>query len=120
VRQANPVITLQYGLDKEQRLDATVATTSEGEPFLPIPLQSREVHLFGAISRIVLRDGWEVEGTGGYTIDRLGGRGSFYTARLSPPRGSRVGLDLWADQRLFVIATSQRVFRAGGRLSVRF
>lgn len=120
VRRAKPSLALQYGLDKEQRIDATVATSPEGVRVMPIPLQSREVHLFGAIARVSLAGGWEGEGTGGYTIDRLGGRGSFFTARLSPPAGARVGVALWAEHRLFAIATSQRVFRAGARIGVRF
>lgn len=120
IRQAAPSITLQYGLDKEHRLRASVSTTPEGQEFVPVPLVSREVHLFGAVSRFAVARDWEVEATGGYTFDRLGGRGSFVTARLVPPASARVGVELWADRRLFALATTQRVLKAGARLTVRF
>ncbi|MDH4064674.1 MAG: hypothetical protein OEW19_09755, partial [Acidobacteriota bacterium] len=120
VRRASPAITLQYGLDKEHKLSASVATATDGQTFVPIPLVSREVHLFGAIGRFNVRTLWEVEAAGGYTIDRLGGHGSFLTARMTPPLSARAGLELWADQRLYTIATSQRAISAGARFVVRF
>lgn len=120
VRGARPSLALQYGLDKEQRLGATLVATSDGSVFMPIPLMSREVHLLGAVVRTGLEAGWQFEGAGGYTVDRLGGRGGFFTARLTPPPAARTGVELWAEHRLFVLATSQRVFRAGARLKVRF
>ncbi|MDH4065055.1 MAG: hypothetical protein OEW19_11695, partial [Acidobacteriota bacterium] len=120
VRRAAPTITLQYGLDKEHRLRASAAAGTDGTRFVPIPLVSREVHLVGAISRFALADLWDVEVAGGYTIDRLGGRGSFASVRLTPPPAARAGLEFWADRQLYSVATSQRVFRAGARLTVRF
>lgn len=120
IREAAPALTLQYGLDKEQRLRATVSATPGGEAFVPVPLLSREVHLFGAITRFPMASLWEVEATGGYTLDRLGGRGSFATIRLTPPAGARVGVELWADRRLFAVVTTQRAVRAGLRVQVRF
>ena len=120
VRRAAPAITLQYGLDKEHRLAATQQMLPDGQTFMPIPIVSREVHLVGAIGRFSLRDIWDVEATGGYTIDRLGGHGSFLTARLTPRPAARAGLSLWIDRRLYAIATSQQVLRTGAQFTVRF
>ena len=120
VRRASPAITLQYGLDKEHRTSATVANADDGQAFMPIPLLSREVHLVGAIGRFSVREAWDIETTGGYTVDRLGGRGSFLTARTSPRPGARVGLSLWVDRRRYAVATSQQVLGTGAQIVVRF
>ena len=120
IRQGQPALTLQYGLDKEHRRSGTVMTTPEGLSFAPVPLASREVHLFGAIARFNPFRVWDAEATGGYTIDRLGGRGTFMTARLTPPPSATVGVGLWAERRLHTIATTERVLRGGMSLTVRF
>jgi tetratricopeptide (TPR) repeat protein len=120
IRQGQPSLTLQYGLDKEHRRSGTVVTTPEGLSFAPVPLASREVHLFGAIAKFNPFRVWEGEATGGYTLDRLGGRGAFMTARLTPPPNATFGVALWAERRLYTIATTERVLRAGMSLTVRF
>jgi tetratricopeptide (TPR) repeat protein len=120
IRQGQPTLTLQYGLDKEHRRNGTVATTPEGVPFAPVPLASREVHLFGAIARFNALRIWEAEATGGYTFDRLGGRGTFMSARLTPRPTAAAGIALWAERRLYTVATTERVLRAGMSLAIRF
>jgi hypothetical protein len=120
IRQGQPSLTLQYGLDKEHRRSGTVVTTPEGLSFAPVPLVSREVHLFGTIARFNPFRVWEAEATGGYTLDRLGGRGTFMTARLTPPPSATAGVALWVERRLYTIATTERVLRGGMSLTVRF
>jgi tetratricopeptide (TPR) repeat protein len=120
IRQGQPMLTLQYGLDKEHRRNGTVATTPEGALFAPVPLASREVHLFGAIARFNALRIWEAEATGGYTFDRLGGRGTFMSARLTPRPTAVAGIALWAERRLYTVATTERVLRAGMSLAIRF
>jgi tetratricopeptide (TPR) repeat protein len=120
VRQGQPSLTLQYGLDKEHRRNGTIATTSAGLSFAPVPVASREVHLFGAIARFNALRIWEAEATGGYTFDRLGGRGTFISARLTPRPTAAAGIALWAERRLYTVATTERVLRAGLSLAVRF
>jgi hypothetical protein len=97
-----------------------VVTAADRRPFVPIPLSSREVHVFGAISRFTALNLWETEVAAGYTIDRLGGRGSFVTARAIPRPTARVGVELWAERQLYTIATTHQVFRSGVRLTTRF
>jgi tetratricopeptide (TPR) repeat protein len=120
IRQGQPSLTLQYGLDKEHRRNATVAATPEGLMFAPVPLVSREVHLFGAIGRFNARRLGEAEATGGYTVDRLGGRGTFMGARLTPRPTATAGVALWAERRLYTVVTTERVLRAGMSLAIRF
>jgi len=120
VRHHSPTLAVQYGLDKEHVRSATVVTAADRRPFVPIPLSSREVHVFGAISRFTALNLWETEVAAGYTIDRLGGRGSFVTARAIPRPTARVGVELWAERQLYTIATTHQVFRSGVRLTTRF
>ncbi|NOT45669.1 MAG: hypothetical protein HOP14_13790, partial [Acidobacteria bacterium] len=111
--------TLQYGLDKEHRQSATLV--GDGDvAFAPIPLSSREVHLFGVVSRTQMGRLGELDASAGYTADRLGGRGAFLTARLTPRPAARAGLEVWLDRRLYTIVTTQRVLGTGARLAVRF
>ncbi|MFN8057626.1 MAG: hypothetical protein U0Q12_00560 [Vicinamibacterales bacterium] len=119
VRRARPALTLQYGLDKEHRLDATVAVAPDGLRFTPIPLVSREVHLVGLVG---VQEGGagRVEGTVGYTLDRFGGRGAFLTGRVRTAETRRIGLDLFVDRRLYTITTTARVLRAGLAFTYRF
>jgi Tfp pilus assembly protein PilF len=120
VRHASPTLTLQYGVDKEHVRGATRTTAADGRLFAPIPLVSREVHLAGVVTRFPVRRLWDVEASAGYTVDRFGGRGSFLTARATPTPGSRVGLDVWGERRLYSLATTQQALRGGARLTVRF
>lgn len=119
IRRTAPAITLQYGLDRETRLQAALDPLASGPTALSIPLSNREVHLMGAIGRFGVAGIWDAEASGGYTIDRLGGRGSFLTAKMTPRAQARAGIELWADRRLYSIVTSQRVLRAGARVVVR-
>lgn len=119
VRADAPTIAFQYGLDLEHRISATTATTAEGAAFTPIPLASREVHVAGAISRFPAAL-WDVEASAGYTVDRLGGRGSFLTARATPSPGARLGVEFWMERRLFSVTTTQHEIRTGAALKVRF
>jgi tetratricopeptide (TPR) repeat protein len=120
VRPKPPTITLQYGLDLERRLNATHVARTDGTSFAPIPLVSREVHVFGVVSRTSLRKLGEVDASSGYTVDRLGGRGSFVTARLTPPPDARVGVELWGERRRYTLATSQQAVGLGARVVVGF
>mgnify|MGYP002381648076 CR=1 FL=1 len=120
IRREKPGLTLQYGLDKETRHHATSATTDAGFVFNPVPLVSREVHLAGVIGRFGLGRLWDGETTAGYTVDRFGGHGSFFTTRLSPKWGARAGVSFWLDRRLYALATTQQVLRGGAQLMVRF
>lgn len=120
VRRVAPTVVLQYGLDKERRLAVPDRVPADGRVLTPIPLVNREVHLFGAIGRMAAGRLGDVETTAGYTIDRLGGRGAFVTARSTPRSDSRVGLSLWADRRVYAVVTTQRVMTAGAQLTVRF
>jgi hypothetical protein len=120
IRQTVPSLTLQYGLDKERRLGGTMAVTPDGFTFSPVPLQSREVHVFGAITRAPIRRLWDVEAAAGYALDRFGGRGSFLTVHAAPRVTARAGLELWAERRLFILATTQQAVRFGARGLVRF
>jgi hypothetical protein len=120
IRHASPALTLQYGVDKEHVRDAARAVASDGSLFSPIPLVSREVHLAGVVTRFPVRRLWDMEASAGYTVDRLGGRGSFMTARATPMPAARIGLDLWGERRLYSLSTSQQALRAGARLTVRF
>jgi hypothetical protein len=118
VRRARPTLTLQYGLDIERRFVARTATTLDARPPAAIGLVSREVHVAGLIGRFPLAL-WDVETAAGYTADRLGGRGTFMTARMTPRPGRRVGVELWAERRLYALATTQQEMRAGLALNVR-
>jgi hypothetical protein len=120
VRHASPALTLQYGIDTEHVRETTRSVTADGSLFSPLPLVSREVHLAGVITRFPVRRFWDVEASAGYTVDRLGGRGSFMTARATPTPKARVGLDLWGERRLYLLSTSQQALRGGARLTVRF
>lgn len=119
VRQSAPSIAVQYGFDKEHRVDATIVALSDGQRIMPLPLASREVHVAGAIARFDLRRTWEVETAGGYTADRLGGRGAFLTARMTPKPEARAGVALWAERRLYTLSTAQVVLSGGAQLVVR-
>jgi tetratricopeptide (TPR) repeat protein len=120
VRHATPMLTLQYGVDKEHVRDTTRATAFDGRIFAPVPLVSREVHLAGVVTRFPVRGLWEMEASAGYTVDRFGGRGSFMTTRAMPAPGRRVGLDFWGERRLYSLVTTQQALRGGARLTVRF
>jgi hypothetical protein len=120
VRHASPMLTLQYGVDKEHVRDATRTTAFDGRVFAPIPLVSREVHLAGLVTRFPVRRLFDMEASAGYTADRFGGHGSFLTARATPTPGSRVGIDFWGERRLYLLSTTQRALRGGARLTVRF
>ena len=78
------------------------------------------MHLAGAVTRFSIRPLWDVEASAGYTVDRFGGRGSFLTARATPVAGSRLGLELWGDSRLYSLTTTQQALRGGARVTVRF
>lgn len=119
VRHTSPTITVQYGLDKEHRQRATLVGDGD-TAFAPIPLSSREVHLFGVVSRTQMGRLGELDASAGYTADRLGGHGAFLTARLTPRPAARAGLEVWLDRRLYTIVTTQRVLGTGARLAVRF
>ncbi len=120
LRRQTPAIAIQYGLDKEHRLSLTHVTAADGRAVTPIPLSSREVHLAGAIARFPIRQRWDVDATAGYTFDRLGGRGSFLTAHVTPRPTLRTGIEAWAEWRLYALTTTQRAWRSGMRLVVRF
>jgi tetratricopeptide (TPR) repeat protein len=120
VRHASPTLTLQYGVDTEHVRETTRRTALDGRVFSPIPLVSREVHLAGVVTRFPVRRLWDMEASAGYTVDRFGGRGSFMTARATPAPGSRVGLDVWGERRLYSLSTTQQALRGGARLTVRF
>jgi tetratricopeptide (TPR) repeat protein len=119
VRRRQPTLSLQYGLDIEHRRSASVVEAADGRTFTPVPLSSREVHVAGAISRFKAAI-WDVEAAVGYTVDRLGGHGSFLTARMTPPAGARVGAEFWVERRLYSLATTERVLQIGAALRVRF
>jgi hypothetical protein len=120
IRRGRPTLTLQYGIDKEQRLSSTVVRADDGLEFTPVPLVSREVHLLGMIAALETIPLGRIEATGGYTFDRFGGRGGFLTARMTPRDTARAGLDLWIDRRLYMLATTQQVLRVGARFAYRF
>ncbi len=119
VRRAPPSLALQYGFDMEHRYRATFAATPDGFVFAPIPLVNREVHVMAVIGRFPAAL-WDVEAGAGYTLDRLGGHGAFFTAHLTPKPDERVGLELWAERRRYALATTQQELRAGVSLMVRF
>lgn len=121
IRRSGPSVTLQYGFDKETSLGVKAAVNPDVAGVArTIALSSREVHLFGAVSRLALRGLGELETTGGYTVDRLGGRGSFLTARLNPPLTAKVGVSAWFDRRVYALATTQQAVRSGVQMMVRF
>jgi tetratricopeptide (TPR) repeat protein len=120
VRRQAPSLTLQYGLDTERVRRATRVTIADGRTFAPIPLVSREVHVFGLLGRAVVGRFGEVDVSGGYAVDRLGGHGSFLAGRLTPHPAARIGLELWGERRLYQIVTTQQALRFGVRGAVRF
>ncbi|MGE3511303.1 MAG: tetratricopeptide repeat protein, partial [Vicinamibacterales bacterium] len=118
VRHNEPSITLQYGLDRETVRRRSTPVTAPGAARLHLPPFGREVHLLGASGRASFQRRWEVEGSLGYTLDRLGGRGTFFTAKVTPRPGERLGVGLWVDRRQFTMGTSQLMFRAGVQLTM--
>lgn len=118
VRHSEPSITLQYGLDRETVRRRSTPVTTPGPARFELPPFDREVHLIGAIGRASLQRHWEVEGALGYTLDRLGGRGTFFTAKVTPRPGERLGVGVWVDRRQFTMGTSQQMFRAGVQLTM--
>jgi tetratricopeptide (TPR) repeat protein len=120
VHRSSPSLALQYGMDKEHVVASTRIAAFDGRLFAPIPLVSREVHLAGVVARFPVRRLWDIEAGGGYTVDRLGGRGSFASARATALPGRRIGLDLWGERRLYSLATTQQALRGGARVTVRF
>ena len=80
---------------------------------------TRTSPLVGAVTRFPIRRLWEVDASAGYTADRLGGHGTFLTARMTPRPSARLGVELWGERRLYAIETTQQAVRGGLALVVR-
>lgn len=112
-----PQVALQYGFDTERSLYRATKTGPGGQPFHPLPLVSREVHAFSVAAAGTLREFTNYDATAGYAVDRLGGKGPFFSARLTYGRWRRLRPEVWFDHRLNTINTlAERVNRVAGGL----
>jgi hypothetical protein len=109
--RSNPFVAAEYAFDIENSRFVRPET---------VPLVSREVHSAILSSQVRLSRHVVAEGYGGYSWDRLGGRGPFQGGRLTSGGPGRLGFQISYDRRLNSIATGQMVHRAGAYIHWRF
>lgn len=101
----NPWV-VQYGFDTERRTSVATRLLADGIAFRPLDFLSREVHAFGAGTSRQWGRHWRVEGSAGAAVDRLGGRGPYFTGRLGYDSPSGLTFEAWVDRRLNQVNTS--------------
>ena len=102
---------LEYVVDAERAATATNQALS---------LVSRETHAGSLSGAWKLHSGLQFDGFGGFAVDRLGGRGPFYGARLSLELPGGFETQGWLERRLNSVATGQLVNRYALQLLRRF
>ncbi len=116
----NPRLSFEYNLDSEYKLSVASLVDAGGNPFQPLPLVSREVHSLGmAVAAEPIRH-LQANVSGGYAIDRLGGRAPFITLSLNYRDKGRFAGGLDFDRRLYFLNTARVETIVGGHLSFRF
>lgn len=119
IRRRDPSVSVQYGLDIEANVSRLLVVDGEFA-FAPLNIAARQVHVGGLNVVQGVGRGFRVDLSGGYALDRLGGRGAFGQARLWTPSLRRVNADVWAEYRLHILTTAQRATRVGARVWVTF
>ena len=120
VLKSKPSLEVQYFFDGESRRSIDVRTDAGGVPFSPIPLVSREVHAFEAVSNNDLTRRLRAQGFTGFAWDRLGGSGPFFGGRLTFQMPRNLDAEVWFDRRLFFVNTDEKINRVGGYIAWRF
>ncbi|HYR84026.1 MAG TPA: hypothetical protein VE422_08115 [Terriglobia bacterium] len=110
LRLRYPIIEMQYIVDMEKRID------KQGDA--RFPLSSRNVHAIGIALSTPIGKKARLAGSGGFSIDRKGGKGPFTTVRLSRRLNDRLSLEAFAERRQNSVSTGQTVTTAGARIQI--
>jgi Tfp pilus assembly protein PilF len=116
----HPRLSFEYNLDGEYKLSAASLADAGGNPFQPLPLVSREVHSLGMAAAVEPVRHLQANVSGGYAIDRLGGRAPFITISLNYRDQGRFAGGVDFDRRLYFLNTARAETIIGGHVSLRF
>jgi hypothetical protein len=96
---------IEYGFDAERRMHVAARMNPAGRLFEPLSFANREIHSAGIATAQPIRRGLYWEAGAGMAVDRLGGRGPYFTGRITYDARGGFSVQGFVDRRLYNLSS---------------